>query len=239
MGKHLDSSTRAERVGRALEVMNVLEKRFPGTASSLCTLDRRSPFELLVATILSAQCTDERVNMVTPRLFSKYSDPESLARANLDELEEIIRSTGFYHAKASNLKSMAQSLVTLFDREVPSELNDLTLLAGVGRKTGNVIRSIAFDLPGLPVDTHVKRVANRLGLVVAHDPVEIEKQLGDLVPSEEWGVLSIRLILHGRSICKAKSPDCENCPFSEWCPSSSIRTPPLSNSPNRRSKRPK
>ncbi len=183
-----------------------------------CALDHVDAFQLLVATILSAQCTDERVNMVTPRVFERYPAPDDLAHAELGELEELIRSTGFFRNKARSLVGMATELVDRFGGEVPRRLEDLVTLPGVGRKTGNVIRSVAFGLPGLPVDTHVARLAGRLGLTTESDPVKIELDLNPLVPAAERGDFSLRLILHGRSICRARRPLCEECPLADFCP---------------------
>ena len=159
----------------------------PGSAEELCALDHDGPFQLLVATILSAQCTDERVNMVTPGLFAAYPTPEALAAAPLEDLEERIRSTGFFRSKAKNLVGMAQGVTERFGGEVPSSMEDLTSLPGVGRKTANVVRSVAMGLPGLPVDTHVGRLTRRLGLTAQTDPVKVESEIGALVPPEEWG----------------------------------------------------
>ena len=199
-----------------------LGEEYPGTASDLCALTHRSPFELLVATILSAQCTDERVNMVTPALLRAFPTPEALAAAPLPELEDVIRSTGFFRAKARNLTGMAQGLVERFGGEVPTAMEDLTTLPGVGRKTANVVRSVAFGLPGLPVDTHVGRLTRRLGLTEQTDPVLVERELDDLVPPGERGALSLRLILHGRAVCRARSPRCEECLLADLCPSAGL-----------------
>jgi endonuclease-3 len=192
---------------------------FPGSAAQLCALDHDGPFQLLAATILSAQCTDERVNAVTPKLFARYPDAESLAAADPSEVEQIVHSTGFFRAKARNLVGMAQGLVARFDGEVPHLRQDLVTLPGVGRKTANVVRSVAFDLPGLPVDTHVGRLALRLGLTAHVDPVKVEGDLGALVPAAERGVFSLRLILHGRGTCRARSPRCSSCALADFCPS--------------------
>jgi endonuclease-3 len=195
-----------------------LAKEFPGTAEDLCALDHHNAFELLVATILSAQCTDERVNMTTPAVFVRYPDAGSLAAANSAELEELIRPTGFFRSKSRNLIGMAQGLVAEFGGEVPRRLEDLVTLPGVGRKTANVVRSVAFDLPGLPVDTHVKRLSGRLGLTEETDPDRIEADLNGMIPAEERGAFSIRLILHGRATCKARNPGCASCVMSDFCP---------------------
>jgi endonuclease-3 len=193
---------------------------FPGTAEELCALRHKNPFELLVATILSAQCTDERVNMVTPVLFARYPDASSLAVADPEVLEEIIHSTGFFRAKARNLIGMASALAQRFEGSVPTRREDLVTLPGVGRKTANVIRSVAFGLPGLPVDTHVGRLAVRLGLTAETDPVKVELELDKLVPAAERGAFSLRLILHGRRTCVARTPRCTTCVLADFCPSS-------------------
>jgi endonuclease-3 len=206
--------------GRARVTAERLAIEFPGTAEELCALRHNNPFELLVATILSAQCTDERVNMVTPVLFARYSDASALAVADPDVLEEIIHSTGFFRAKARNLIGMASALAERFDGEVPTRREDLVTLPGVGRKTANVIRSVAFGLPGLPVDTHVGRLAIRLGLTAETDPVKVELVLNKLVPAAERGAFSLRLILHGRKTCVARTPRCTTCVLADFCPSS-------------------
>jgi endonuclease III len=187
-----------------------------------CELDHRNPFELLVATILSAQCTDDRVNQTTPALFERFGDPESLAGADRAELEDLIRPTGFFRNKARNLVGMARALVEDFDGEVPTSLADLVTLPGVGRKTGNVIRSVAFDLPGLPVDTHVRRLSRRLRLTTATDPVKIELELNPMIPAAERGDFSLRMILHGRRVCLARRPRCAECVLNDFCPSSQV-----------------
>lgn len=203
--------------GRAREVHRRLAEHYPAR----CALEHRNPFELLVATILSAQCTDERVNEVTPRLFARYPDPESLAAADPAELEELIRPTGFYRSKARNLIGMARALVERFGGEVPTSMRDLTSLPGVGRKTANVVRSVAFGLPGLPVDTHVGRLARRLGLTTETDPDKVEADLNPMIPARERGDFSLRLILHGRAVCRARRPLCGECFLADICPSAS------------------
>jgi len=187
-----------------------------------CELDHENPFQLLAATILSAQCTDARVNMVTPHLFARYPTPWDLAAADPSELEEIIRSTGFFRSKARSLLGMAQGLVEDHDGEVPSSMKDLTALAGVGRKTANVVRSVAMDLPGLPVDTHVGRLSRRLGLTELEDPVKVEMVLNAMIPAAERGRFSLRLILHGRRVCPARKPRCGECVLNDFCPSSEV-----------------
>lgn len=196
-----------------------LATEYPGTAEELCELDHANPFQLLVATIMSAQTTDVNVNKVTPALFARYPTPEDLARANPAEVEVIIHSTGFYRAKTKSIIGMANAVVERFGGEVPTRLADLVTLPGVGRKTGNVVRSVAMDLPGLPVDTHVMRLSGRLGLTTETDPVKIELDLNPLVPAKERGAISLRLILHGRRVCKARKPRCGECLLADFCPS--------------------
>ncbi len=205
--------------GRTREVARRLAETYP---DAVCELDHRSPFELLVATILSAQTTDVRVNMVTPGLFARYPTPAALADADPGELEEIIRSTGFYQNKTKSLIGMASELVDRFDGEVPTALEDLVTLPGVGRKTGNVVRSVAFGLPGLPVDTHVGRLSRRLALTAHDDPVKVESELNSYLPPAERGDFSLRMILHGRRVCFAKQPACEVCTLEDICPSSRL-----------------
>ena len=189
---------------------------------AVCELDHRNAFELLAATILSAQCTDARVNQVTPALFARFPDAPSLAVADPAEVEQIVRPTGFYQTKARNLVGMAAALVERFGGQVPTELDDLVTLPGVGRKTGNVVRSVVFDLPGLPVDTHVGRLSRRLALTELDDPVKVEHDLGAHLPPAEWGRFSLRLILHGRRVCDARRPRCAECVLEDICPASSL-----------------
>jgi endonuclease-3 len=187
-----------------------------------CALVHANPFELLVATILSAQSTDETVNKVTPALYARYPTPADLAAASPDELEALIHSTGFFHAKAKSLLGMARAVEERFDGEVPTALEDLVTLPGVGRKTANVVRSVAFDLPGLPVDTHVGRLSRRLRLTAEEDPVKAELDLNRLVPADERGRFSLRLILHGRLVCLARKPRCGACVLADICPSATL-----------------
>jgi len=212
--------------GRARRTHERLALEYPGTARELCALEHRNPFELLAATILSAQCTDERVNMVTPHLFARYPTPEALAVAPPMEVEDIIRSTGFYRNKTKSLIGMANALVERFGGDVPTSMRDLVTVPGVGRKTANVVRSVAMDLPGLPVDTHVGRLARRLALTAETDPVKAELALNPLVPAKERGVFSLRLILHGRAVCVARRPRCDRCVLADFCPSAFVVTPP-------------
>ena len=205
--------------GRARRTLELLADEYPGTAKELCALQHRNAYELLAATILSAQTTDERVNMVTPHLFAKYPTPEDLAAADPSDVEEIIRSTGFYNNKRKSLIGMAQALVERFDGQVPSRMEDLVTIPGVGRKTANVVRSVGMDLPGLPVDTHVGRLSRRLDLTQETDPVKAELALNPMVPAGERGALSLRLILHGRAVCFARKPRCDLCVLNDFCPS--------------------
>jgi endonuclease-3 len=200
-------------------VADRLAEEYPGTAKELCALDHSNPYELLVATILSAQTTDERVNMVTPAVFAKYPRPADLAAADPAELETIIQSTGFFRNKTRSLIGMASALIDRFGGEVPHKLSDLVTLPGVGRKTGNVVRSVALDEPGLPVDTHVLRLSRRLGLTRQTDPVKVELELNPMVRADERGALSLRLILHGRRVCTARKPRCDACVLADICPS--------------------
>ncbi len=208
--------------GRARRTLERLGTEYPGTARELCALDHRNPYELLAATILSAQCTDERVNLVTPDLFDRYPTPEEIAEAETAELEGIIRSTGFFRNKARSLIGMAAGVVERFGGEVPSRMEDLVTLPGVGRKTANVLRSVAMDLPGLPVDTHVGRLARRLGLTDETNPVKAEMVLNAMVPAQQRGAFSLRLILHGRAVCVARKPRCGDCMLADFCPSAGI-----------------
>jgi endonuclease-3 len=205
--------------GRALETYRRLSELYPGTARELCALKFDTPFQLLVATILSAQTTDERVNMVTPALFARYPTPADLAAADPDELEAIIRSTGFFRSKARSLIGMAAALEERFGGEVPAAMEDLVTLPGVGRKTANVVRSVAFDLPGLAVDTHVARLTRLLGLTESNDPVRIEADVTALLPPATWGKFGLALILHGRRVCVARRPRCGECVLADFCPS--------------------
>jgi endonuclease-3 len=198
--------------------MRRLADDFPGTAVELCELDHDNPFQLLCATILSAQTTDQRVNMVTPVLFERYPTADALAAADPVAVEEIIHSTGFFKNKTKSLIGMAAALVERFGGEVPERLDDLVTLPGVGRKTGNVIRSVAMGKPGLPVDTHVGRIVRRLGITDETDPVKVELALNDMIPAGERGTFSLRVILHGRRVCFARKPACDRCSLADFCP---------------------
>jgi endonuclease-3 len=200
----------------ARRVVRALERLYP---DSRCALEHRDPYQLLVATILSAQCTDVRVNLVTPALFTRYPHAASLSRSDPAELEKLIRSTGFFRSKAKNLRAMAAELVAHHGGAVPADLDALTALPGVGRKTANVVMGNAFDVAsGVVVDTHVKRLAFRLGLTTSRDPKVIERDLIALVPRSHWVNLSHRLIEHGRNVCNARKPRCEACGLAELCP---------------------
>jgi endonuclease-3 len=189
---------------------------------AVCALRHQNPYELLAATILSAQTTDERVNLVTPALFARYPSVEDLAAADVNELEALIHSTGFYRNKAKSLLGMARAVVERHGGCIPSSMEDLTKLPGVGRKTANVLRSVAMDLPGLPVDTHVGRLSRRLGLTVETDPVKVELELNTMIPPAQRGLFSLRLIEHGRRVCLARTPRCEDCVLHDFCPSSRV-----------------
>jgi endonuclease-3 len=195
-------------------ILDILESTYP---HAKCSLDFTNPLELLVATVLSAQCTDERVNQVTKSLFDKYRSAGDYAGAPLHELEEDIRPTGFFRNKAKSLKSCGISLVDRFRGQVPRTLDELVTLPGIGRKTANVILGAAFDTPGIVVDTHVSRIAQRLGLTRHQDAVKIEFDLMELVPRPRWTRFSHELILHGRQICTARSPKCPHCPVLDHC----------------------
>ena len=205
--------------GRARVTVERLAAEHPGTPAELCELDFADPFQLLVATILSAQTTDVRVNATTPALFARFPTPEALAVADPVEVEGLVHATGFFRQKAKSIVGMAAAVVERFGGEVPTAIEDLVTLPGVGRKTANVVRSVALGLPGLPVDTHVLRLAGRLGLTTATDPVKVEHELGAMVRPDERGLLSLRLILHGRQVCVARRPRCDVCVLNDICPS--------------------
>ncbi|HEY2430134.1 MAG TPA: endonuclease III [Acidimicrobiales bacterium] len=196
-----------------------MAEEYPGSAAELCELGSANPFQLLVATILSAQSTDRTVNSITPAVFRRWPTPEALAGAEPLELEEVIHASGFFRAKARSLIGMASALVERYDGEVPGPIEDLVTLPGVGRKTANVIRSVALDLPGLPVDTHVGRLARRLGLTIETDPEKVEADLNGFIPPAERGTFSLRLIQHGRRVCFARKPACDRCVLADFCPS--------------------
>jgi endonuclease-3 len=208
---------------RARETARRLAGEYPGDVGDLIPLRHGGTFQLLAATVLSAQTTDECVNRVTPALFAAWPSPADLAGADPAAVEAVIRPCGYFRIKARRLVAMARALVERFGGEVPSSIEELTSLPGVGRKTANVVRSVAMGLPGLPVDTHVTRLSRRLGLTADTDPGKIEQDLCALLPPEEWGIFSLRLILHGRRVCLARRPRCEACVLGDFCPSSTTR----------------
>ena len=201
---------------RIENILKLLDERY-GT-DIICYLDHENAWQLLIATILSAQCTDARVNVVTKDLFRKYPGVEYFARADLKELEQDIRSTGFYHNKAKNIIACCQDLVEKFGGEVPESIEDLTSLAGVGRKTANVIRGNIYNEPSIVVDTHVKRISNRLGLTKEEDPVKVEYDLMKVLPKDHWILYNLQIIARGREICKAPTAKCDACFLTEFCP---------------------
>jgi len=211
----------AEKRARANAIAARLARVYPELN---VPLDQRNTFELLIAVILSAQCTDAAVNRVTPELFRRYPDAESLAHASTQDIEQIIRTLGLFRAKAKSLKECARQLVEEFGGQVPASMEALTRLAGVGRKTANVILGHAFGTPGVIVDTHCKRLSQRLGLTRQQDPTRIERDLSRLLPPQEWTGFSHRLIIHGRSVCHAINPRCDNCVLTNLCPSSLAET---------------
>jgi len=198
-------------------------KRLAEIYPAACELDHQNPFQLTVATILSAQTTDKMVNLVTPELFARYPTAADLAAADLADVERIIKPTGFFRNKARAIIACARAIVDRFGGEVPSRMEDLVTLPGIGRKTANVILGVAFDVPGLAVDTHVTRLTNRLRLVATRDPQKIEALVTKMVPPVEWTGLSLRLILHGRRVCEARRPRCEVCVMNDFCPSSTVK----------------
>jgi endonuclease-3 len=217
----MSRETLAAKKERTLQIIAVLQRTYP---DAHCELNFSNPLELLIATILSAQCTDKRVNLVTAELFKKYRSAKDFAAANISELENDIRSTGFYKNKAKNLKACCAALVKKFGGEVPRTMDELHALAGVGRKTANVVLGNAFDLNvGVVVDTHVTRLCNRLGLVKGTDAVKIERELMKLVPQNDWTLWSHWLIWHGRRRCAARKPDCAQCEIQNLCPQIGIK----------------
>jgi len=210
-----DSETRKE----ARAVYRILSKTYPEIR---CELDFKNPLELMVATVLSAQCTDKRVNTITPALFKKYKTAKAYAGADIHKLEELVFQTGFYRAKARHIKGIGIKLVEEFNGEVPSTLEELITLPGVGRKTANVVLGHAFDIPGITVDTHFGRLSRRFGWTKEMDPVKVERVVGELIPQKEWTNLSQRMIWHGRRICHSRKPACGACPVAKMCPSVGI-----------------
>ncbi|MEY3649928.1 MAG: hypothetical protein RL370_631 [Actinomycetota bacterium] len=210
-----DSETRKQ----ARAVYRILSKTYPEIR---CELDFKNPLELIVATVLSAQCTDKRVNTITPALFKKYKSAKAYAGANIHQLEELVFQTGFYRAKARHIKGIGIKLVEEFNGEVPRTLEELITLPGVGRKTANVVLGHAFEIPGITVDTHFGRLSRRFGWTKEMDPVKVERIVGELIPQKEWTNLSQRMIWHGRRICHSRKPACGACPVAKLCPSFGI-----------------
>src|SRR5437868_7089696 len=208
---------------RARERARLAVERLKTIYPAVSELDHKSPFQMLVATILSAQTTDRSVNSVTPALFARYPDAVSLAHADPQAVEVMIKPTGFFHVKAKTIVACSAALVERFKGTVPPRMEDLVTLPGVGRKTANVVLGVAFGIPGFAVDTHVIRLTRRLGLTRSSDPVKIEAEVTRLVPPEEWTGLSLRLILHGRRVCVARAPRCPECVMNDFCPSSTVR----------------
>jgi len=212
--------SKKDRRERASQVYDILQDEYP---DAHCALVHQNPYELTVATILSAQCTDERVNKVTPDLFEAYPTPEDLAGARQDDVEEIIHSTGFYRNKARNLIGMAEAVVEEHGGEIPRSMKALAALPGIGRKTANVVLGNAFGIDeGVVVDTHVKRISKRLGFTRHTNPKKVERDLIELFPRERWTMLAHLLIFHGRRICKARKPLCPECPVAHLCPSAEV-----------------
>ncbi len=212
--KRLSARSQAAAKKRVAAILAILQKAIP---DATVALNSKNPLELLVATILSAQCTDERVNQVTPKLFARYRTAKAYAQADQAELEVIIKSTGFFKSKARNLIGCGKTLVENFQGKIPESMDELTQLSGVGRKTANVILGSYYGEPAVVVDTHVKRVANRLDLTDSQDPTKIEEDLQSLIPSSQWTIGAQRLLLHGRHVCQARTPLCEQCSLYKYC----------------------
>lgn len=205
---------------RALEILVRLKRLYP---DATCSLDYETPVQLLVATMLSAQCTDERVNKVTPELFRRFPDAAALAEAEISELENLVKSTGFYRNKAKNIQAACRILTIEYGGDVPKSMEQLLLLPGVARKTANVVLAHAYGInAGVTVDTHVKRLSSRLGLTSQTDPIKIERDLMALLPQPDWENWSIRLIYHGRAVCNARNPACDRCALADLCPSADL-----------------
>ncbi|MBN1795747.1 MAG: endonuclease III [Sedimentisphaerales bacterium] len=208
--------SKTEATKRVGKILPILKKQYPDAKTEL---EYGTPLQLLICTILSAQCTDVRVNEVSRELFKKYENAEDFANADLTGLELDIKSTGFFRNKAKNIKAACQVIIDKYAKKVPGTIHELTSLPGVGRKTANVILSNAFGIPAISCDTHVIRLSRRLALSDNDDPVKLEFDLAEIVPQKDWSVFSHTIILHGRRVCKARKPDCENCLISEFCPS--------------------
>ena len=208
-----------EKKVRAKVIYRQLSKSYPNVK---CELDYKNAFQLLVATVLSAQCTDKRVNQTTPALFKKYPNPQKMAKADLRDIQKLVKSTGFFRAKAKNIKNLSNKIMEEFDGNVPSNLEDLITLPGVGRKTANVVLGHAFGIPGITVDTHFGRLSRRFGWSKQNNPVKVEFEVGELIPEKEWTNLSQRMIWHGRRVCHSRKPACGACSLAKLCPSYGI-----------------
>ena len=208
-----------EKKVRAKVIYRQLSKNYPNVR---CELDYKNAFQLLVATVLSAQCTDKRVNQTTPALFKKYPNPQKMAKADLRDIQKLVKSTGFFRAKAKNIKGLSNIIAEQFDGNVPSNLEDLITLPGVGRKTANVVLGHAFGIPGITVDTHFGRLSRRFGWSKQNNPVKVEFEVGELIPEKEWTSLSQRMIWHGRRVCHSRKPACGACALAKLCPSYGI-----------------
>jgi endonuclease-3 len=201
---------------RARVIYRILSKTYPNVR---CELNYKTAYQLLVATVLSAQCTDKRVNQTTPALVKSYPNPLKMAQADIKDIQRLVKSTGFYRAKAKNIKTLSSKIITDFNGKVPNNLESLITLPGVGRKTANVVLGHAFGIPGITVDTHFGRLSRRFGWSKSLDPVKVEFEVGDLIPRKEWTNLSQRLIWHGRRVCHSRKPACGACPIAKYCPS--------------------
>ena len=208
-----------EKKVRAKVIYRQLSKSYPNVR---CELDYKNAFQLLVATVLSAQCTDKRVNQTTPALFKKYPNPQKMAKADLRDIQKLVKSTGFFRAKAKNIKGLSNKIMEEFEGKVPSNLEDLITLPGVGRKTANVVLGHAFGIPGITVDTHFGRLSRRFGWSKQNNPVKVEFEVGELIPQKEWTNLSQRMIWHGRRVCHSRKPACGACALAKLCPSYGI-----------------
>jgi endonuclease-3 len=208
-----------EKKVRAKVIYRQLSKSYPNVR---CELDYKNAFQLLVATVLSAQCTDKRVNQTTPALFKRYPNPQKMAKADLINIQKLVKSTGFFRAKAKNIKALSKIIVEQFDGNVPSNLEDLITLPGVGRKTANVVLGHAFGIPGITVDTHFGRLSRRFGWSKQNNPAKVEFEVGELIPQKEWTNLSQRMIWHGRRVCHSRKPACGACALAKLCPSNGI-----------------
>ena len=209
----------ADKKVRAKSIYRILSKNYPNVR---CELDYKNPYQLLVATVLSAQCTDKRVNQTTPALFKKHNSIKKMAAADLKDLQRLVKSTGFYRAKAKNIKLLSHKILTDFNGKVPSNIEDLVTLPGVGRKTANVVLGHGFNIPGITVDTHFGRLSRRFGWSDKKDPVKVEFEVGKLIPEKEWTNLSQRLIWHGRRVCHSRKPACGACALAKLCPAYGI-----------------